>query len=473
MKKFQDRLDSINESIIKNWFWLHIIFIAFYILYVLYKVIRGVNPIYSGIDKPEDFNLLSFILIISGFILIAIPFAFMKLKAYWLYFIAFIAYLLISFGYVRTIDKGLRWEGSDVAYGNYNAALEFNQYGILPGIKDWNERANPYIQNQQSEFSDSVKGIINKFNLSWITFDKWKTDRTPERYEASNNRPIMHPPLAPIVLCVWLKIFPYGHWSAEIFMILLEFACIILIFVLIGKGLGNYNMILILLLALITTPVMIRFHNPSAEQLSMLLFLISTYLIFDIQKSSLVKYFLSGLLISLTFYTKFNIVFYIAIQVIFFIFNNHQVRFKSMVAYILGIMTVVCIFTILGYYFWLTFLTGFVYSKLYALQNDVTLVQGFSKILYFGPTIILLVLLLISDFNRYSNKTLLAPVLLSLAVTMIYLWDQGTWNRYLVFYLPVFWLFTLISKRNINLKTKDILIIPITNFIFIALNIYF
>jgi hypothetical protein len=468
--KLQDRLNSINELIIKNWFWLHIIFIAFYILYISYKIFKGTNPIYSGIDKPDDFNLLSFIFIIIGFILIAIPFAFIKLKIYWLYFIAFIAYLVISFGYIRTIDKGLLWEGSDVAWGNYNAAVEFNKIGILPSIKDWNERANPYIQ---SEFSDSVKGIINKYNLNWITFDKWKTNKVSEIYEAGNNRPIMHPPLAPIVLGVWLKIFPFGHWSSEIFMILLEFASIVLIFVLIGKGLKNYDRILILLLALITTPVMIRFHNPSAEQLSMLLFLLSTCLIFDIQKSSLFKYFFSGLFIGLTFYTKFNIAFYIAIQVIFFIFNSHRGKFKSMVAYIFGLLAVVCVFTIFGYYFWLTFLTGFVNSKLYVLQNPVTLVQGFSKILYFGPTIILLVFLLISDFNKYSNKTLLAPVLLSLAFSMIYLWDIGTWNRYLVFYLPVLCSFLLISKRSIYLKTKDILIIPIANFIFIVLNIYF
>jgi hypothetical protein len=470
MKKLQVRLNSINESIIKNWFWLHIIFIAFYILYVSYKVIKGVNPIYSVIDKPDDFNLLSFIFIIIGFLLIAIPFAFIKLKIYWLYSLTFIAYLLISFGYIRTEDEGLHWEGSDVAWGNYNAALEFNKFGILPGIKDWNERANPYIQ---SEFSDSAIRVINKFNLSWLAFDKWKTNKIPEKYEAGNNRPIMHPPLAPLVLCMWLKIFPYGHWSAEIFMILLEFASIILIFVLIGKGLENYDRILILLLALITTPVMIRFHNPSAEQLSMLLFLLSTYLIFDNQKSSLLKYFLSGLLIGLTFYTKFNIVFYIAIQMIFFIFNSHRRKFKNIMAYVIGVVTVICIFTILGYYFWLTFLTGFVYSKLYVLQKPVTLVQGFSKILYFGPTIILLLLLVILDFNKYVNKTLLAPVLLSLAVTMIYLWDVGTWHRYLVFYLPVLCSFLLISKRNIALKTKDILIIPITNFVFIALNVYF
>jgi hypothetical protein len=470
MKKLQIRLNSINESIIKNWFWLHIIFIVFYILYVSYKVIKGTNPIYTGIDKPNDFNLLSFTFIMIGFIIIAISFAFIKVKIYWLYIIAFIAYLSISFGYIRTVDKGLLWKGSDVAWGNYNAATEFNQFGILPGIKDWNERANPYIQ---SEFSDSVEGIINKYNLNRFIFDKWETDKIPGKYKVGNNRPIMHPPLAPIVLSVWLKIFPFGHWSAEIFMILLEFTSILLIFLLVGKGLKDYNRILILLLALITTPVMIRFHNPSAEQLSMLLFLISTYLIFDIQKYSFLKYFMSGFLIGLTFYTKFDIAFYIAIQVIFFILNSHHVRFQSIITYLLGIFAVVFVFTILGYYFWLTILTGFVYSKLYALQNAVTMVRGFSKILYFGPSIILFVLMVISDFNKYSNKTILAPVLLSLAVTMIYLWDQGTWNRYLVFYLPVLCSFLLISKRGIDFKKKDILIIMITNFIFITLNIYF
>jgi hypothetical protein len=283
----------------------------------------------------------------------------------------------------------------------------------------------------------------------------------------------MHPPLAPIILSFWLKVFPFGHLSAEIFMILLDFASIILIFVFIGKGLKNYDRILILLLALITTPVLILFHYPSAEQLAMLLFFLSTYLIFNIQKTSHVKYFLSGLLIGLAFYTKFNIIFYIAIQVIFFVFNSHRGKFKSMVAYVFGILAVVCVFTILGYYFWLTLLTGFVKSKIYALQTTVTIVQSFSKILYFGPTLILLVLILILDFNKYNNKILLAPVMLSLAVTIVYLWDLGIWNRYLVFYLPVLCSFQLISKRSIDLKTKDILIIPITNFIFITLNIYF
>jgi hypothetical protein len=473
MKKLQTRLNSINESIIKNWFWLHIIFIAFYFVYTLYKVMQGVNPIYSVIEKSSYFNLPSFIFIVIGFLLIAISFVFMKMRIHWLYLIAFIAYLMISFGYIRTVDKGLNWEGSDVAWGNYNAAVEFNQFGILPGIKDWNERANPYIKNQQSEFAETVKGIINKFNLRWLAFDKWKTNKMPERYKVPNNRPIMHPPLAPVVLSLWLKIFPFGHWSAEIFMILLEISSIILIFVLIGKGLNNYNRIVLLLLAFITTPVMIGFHDPSAEQLSMLLFLLSIYLIFYIQKTSLLKYFLSGLLIGLTFYTKFNIVFYIVIQVIFIIFNRQRVKLKSMAAYLSGILAVVCVFIILGYYFWLTFLTGFVNAKLYALQNPVSIAQGFSKILYFGPTIILLVLLLILDFSKYGNKTILAPVLLSLVVTMIYLWNLGTWNRYLVFYLPVLCSFLLISKRSIALKTKDVLIIPITSFIFIALNTYF
>ena len=64
MRKLRVRLNSINESIITNWFWLHIIFIAFFILYVLYKVMKGVNPIYSVAEKPYDFNLLSFIFII-------------------------------------------------------------------------------------------------------------------------------------------------------------------------------------------------------------------------------------------------------------------------------------------------------------------------------------------------------------------------------------------------------------------------
>ena len=146
MKKYQDLLNSINESLIKNWFWLHILFTVFYVLYTVFKFMKGVNPIYSEVDKPADFNLLGFVFIIIGFVLIAIPFAFIKLKFQWLYLIAFTGYCMISFGHIKTVDKALSWEGSDVAWGNYNAAIEFKQYGILRGINDWNERANPYVQ---------------------------------------------------------------------------------------------------------------------------------------------------------------------------------------------------------------------------------------------------------------------------------------------------------------------------------------
>jgi hypothetical protein len=58
-------------------------------------------------------------------------------------------------------------------------------------------------------------------------------------------------------------------------------------------------------------------------------------------------------------------------------------------------------------------------------------------------------------------------------MVMLYLWNLGTWNRYLIFYLPVIFSFLLTSKCILNLKKRDILIIPISNFIFIILNIYF
>jgi hypothetical protein len=380
---------------------------------------------------------------------------------------------MISIVYIKAVDKELSWEGSDVALGNYNAAVEFNRFGILQGIKDWNERANPYVQNNRNIFGNSLESFIKKNNLSWIAFDKWKDNMAFEKYETWNNRPIMHPPLAPLALGLWISMFPFGHWSAEIFMILLEFASIILIFILTVKKLKNINRVLLLLLSIITAPVMIRYHNPSAEQLSMLLFLLSTYLIFDGQKASFIRFFFSGLLIGFTFYTKFNIIFFIMAQIILLFLYSKRGNYKNLIAYIVGILVVFCVFTIFGYYFWLTFLSGFIYAKQYSIAHPTSFIQSFSKLLYFGPTIIILFLILLSDFNKLDNKLLLSSVLLSLAMVMLYLWNLGTWNRYLIFYLPVIFSFLLTSKCILNLKKRDILIIPISNFIFIILNIYF
>lgn len=476
MKNSNSIIKLFQDFILKNWFFLHLVFIAFYVFFTVFKVLfsKGINPLSLKPDIQSNFDIIYFGLIITGFSLLVIPVVYRKLKSIWVFVIAFTSYLLISFGYVSTQDKGLKWQGSDVAWGNYSAALEFKEHGIIQGIKMWNERSNPYINNRKDEFSDSVKAIINKFNLNWIAFDKWGNNNIPEGYDANNNRPIMHPPLAPIVISVWLTIFPFGHWSSEILMIFLEFASIMLIFLLSGNGFkNNNNKELILLLALLTTPVMVLFHNPSGEQLSMLLFVISMVMIIDTQKAKTVQYFISGILIGLTFYTKFNIIFYIVFQIIFFFINRHRLKWEYILAYLIGILTIAGIFTILGYYFWLTILTGIVYSKIHALNNHVLVLQGFSKLLYFGITIILFTLLLIFDINKYSNKIVLLPVLLSLALLVIYLWDQGALNRYLTFYLPVLGLLFLNMTNLAKMKTRDILIIPIINFVFISLNTYF
>jgi len=475
MKKSSSIFKLFQELIVKHWFLLHLVFIAFYVLYSLYKISfsKNINPLSLDPDIHFSFNILYFGFLCTGFFILLIPVLCRKLKNTWIFAIAFASYLLISFGYISTKDKELKWFGSDVAWGNYNAAMEFKESGILHGIKTWNERTNPYIENKENNISDSVKAVISKYNLSWIAFDKWENTDFPEGYDPRNNRPHMHPPLAPILLALWLAIFPFGHWSSEILMILLGFVSILLAFKLTGYQFKNGNKELIVLLALLTTPVMILFHNPSGEQLSMLLFVMSVLMIYDTAKAKAGHYFISGILIGLTFFTKFNIVFYIVLQVIVFVVHHNMVKWKCIILYFSGIITIVAVFTLLGYYFWLTIITGFVYSKLYALYNQVSILQGFSKLLYYGITIILLILLLISDFKKYVNKIILIPVLLSLILLMVYLWDQGTLNRYLVFYLPVLGLFFVNMKSLDNIKTRDIVIVPITNLIFISINTYF
>lgn len=475
LKNTNSIIKILQEFIVKHWFLLHLGFIVFYALYALYKILfsNSINPLSLDPDVPSVFNGLYFSILCAGFILMAVPIFYGKLKSSLVFVTAFASYILISIGYISSKDKGLHWFGSDVAWGNYSAAMEFKEHGILQGIKTWNERTNPYIENKENNISEPVISFLDKYNLSWIAFNKWKNTEFPEGYDIRNNRPHMHPPLTPVIIALWLTVFPFGHWSAEILMILLEFVSIILVFNLVGSKFKNSSNEIILLIALLTTPVMVLYHNPSGEQLSMLLFVFSVLLIYEPAKAKTGHYLVSGILIGLTFFTKFNIAFYIFIQLIFFIFHNVRIKWKYIMLYFSGIVIVVAAFTLMGYYFWLTIVTGFIYSKLYALYNNVSTFQGLSKLLYFGITIILMVILLIADFKNQSNKLVLTPVLLSLSLLVIYLWDQGTLNRYLTFYLPVLGLFFMNLTHLSELKKKDLLIIPVAGYFFICLNTFF
>lgn len=468
-----DHSSSITDGIHRFWIPLHLVYLALILLYVLVKTKNSIHPIYSGMEQTSLFDKTGFGMMLLGFLSVTTAVLFSGSGRRRVYWIAGFSYFLIALGYTRTVDPGLEWQRSDVARGNYGAAEEFAKHGIMRGIRDWNERANPYAGFSSDGFSDATRSIIDSRGLRWLAFDKWKSNRIQEGYDIENNRPVMHPPFTTVVIALWLKMAPFGHASAQLLMVMLQWLSILLALLLTGRSIAQDQWRAFLMLALMTSPVMIRFHNPSAEPLLMILFLAAVLLIRDPRVSNPVRTYLSGVLIGLAFYTKFVIIFYIIFQILFLLFGNRPNGLKIAAFYLSGVLTVFFLFFAAGYYFWLTMLTGFVCSGAYAREAAVTGVQAVSKIFYFGPSVLLLTVFLSLGWKRNDQKTILVPVLLSLAVSAVYLFEQGALNRYLVFYLPVLWAFLSACGRPMHPKRGDILIVPVVHLIFLAMNVYY
>lgn len=471
-------IKKITAFLLKHWFVIHLLFFLVYVIFMLYKLLAGrdVNPLDGKEEVIGVFDPALFVLLVVGF---GLTFAAVYLKSTSLAIRVLLmstGYVFVSYGYIKTLDPDLEWKNGDVPWGNYNAALEVNEFGVPYVVSTWNDRTTPTLDGPFRKVNDSVLSIITHYQLDAISFNNWDNDAFPEGLEQINNRPYMHPPFTPIALAGWIKLFPFGQWSAEFFMILTSLlAVLIVVFYYRKQGVMEGSADKIMLLTLLTTPVMIIFPNPSAEQLSGLLFLISVMLIQTAGRHKTIAYFLAGLVIGLTFFTKFNIIFYIFVQLLYLVIKVHRVGWQSIISYGSGVLLVFLLFTWSGYYFWLTFITGFVYTKIYAIDNPVSLVLGLSKLIYFGPALLILFVLLFSNSKQLlkQDNPVLIPVLVSLAVLSLYLWDQGTWNRYLTFYLPVLLLLSLPTLRKYTFGMRDLVIVPVVNFIFLVLSLYF
>jgi|WetSurMetagenome_2_1015567.scaffolds.fasta_scaffold08598_5 hypothetical protein len=470
--------NQANKWITKNWSLIHIIFLIFYSLYILSKAFKfGKILSNNNTELISPFKLLWFIIDTIGFILLAIVFiSGIKFKLWQYIGIIFIGFILIKIAYVNTMDTNLNWPGSDTAIGNYISAEEVVKFGALDLLKTWNERTNPNsFKEINNDLKDSIIYFINKYNLSCLAFDKWKTGLDSSSYDLiSNNRPFMHPPLTPILMGFCLKVFPFGRWSLEYMMWFITFLSILLV-ILYSYKKSPGNLSNIALISFTTSLVMFRFHSPSADQFSMFLFTLPI-IIFIIKPSN--KFWLSflfGVIYGLCFYTKFNVMFFISILVISLLLYSKKITLKPFFGIIFGFLVPIIIFTSLGYYFWLTLITSHVMTKLYATHNPANLIENTSKLLYFGPSFLLLFLLLLINSNKLEKKLFpyYIPALISLFVLTLYLYQFGDLNRYLIQYMPIVLLFILSMDNIIELRKRDLFISLFTNFIFLHLNIYF
>jgi hypothetical protein len=429
------------------------------------------------IEKSESlsFNIFGFLFLLLGFASLA----FILLKAdnkILNISLLVLGYSSICIGYILQKDPELKWEGSDVAWTNYNLAKEVVEYGPLFIVDTWNNRANPFDSIGFDPIAKAqTRKTIEDNKINWLSGNRWDVRNLP--IDKFNNRPFMHPPLAPIIMGSWLSIFPVARFSVQAFMIVINLLSFILIFVLFKKDSVNNNAFYLLLFSIVTTPIAILFFIPSAEQLTMIFTGLSVIILYKKTKEGYFYPFISGILIGLAFYTKFIVAFYLFFQLISLVFFYKKISFKPFLGYLTGSILVCIVFTSLGYYFWLTILTGQSVANNYAREHPITLLRSLLDFAYFGPSLLLiLILLIIKMFNKDKDFKFLFitfPLLFGIGLYFFLTWKVGTFNRYFFVFVMALFPFIFSSLKSIDFKKKDILITLVSNIAILLLIIYF
>ena len=470
-----------NDFITKEWFSLHIIFISCYILYIIIKILVGGKILSNSEEQIHSFNLFWFILSTIGFGILAFIFISDKAIKLWKFLIIVVfGFSLITFSYCKTSDPDLKWDGKDVATGNYISAIEENKYGALDLINTWNDRTNPYDSNSAySNVNTPTREFIDRHNLSGLTFDKWKKVLDSSKYELKlNNRPFVHSPFPTLIMGWWLKLFPFGRRSLQIQMLFLVLLSIILvIFFANKKKSGSFSKIVFI--SILTSPVMFKYQDPATDQLSMFLFTLPIFLYLLYPSRKFIPSLIYGLIFGFCLYTKFTVFIFLFILALTLFFYHKKITFIPLLGLVLGLILPVILFTSLGYYLWLTIITGPIITKLYSVNQQIYslsyFIKSMSKFLYFGPSVLLLSIFLVINMDKLCKTAIpyFIPTVISLIFLIFYLYDQNASNRYLSQYLPALALFLLMSSKTIDLKKKDLFISVFINYLFLNLNIYF
>ena len=460
---------EVNKYVQKYWIHFNILFIAAAILFQFVKAYKGHTLSDVHIDVAGA------VLLVTGTAAILYIFIIREKKSIaGSLLLLVVGYTLICFGYNKQKDPELMWDGSDVAWYNYQAGEEVVKYGADYIVSTWNTRANPFDTDSTDvlpiEAREMFMKNVYKDYMKIFTGDRWDAKKLD--LDKNNNRPYMHPPLTPVVIGLWLKIFPYGRYSAQILMILLNLIVFALIFAKYFKE-GTIRFY-VLFFAIVTTPVAILFINPSAEQMAMMLLALSTGLLMRKElNSSFYLPLLSGLIMGLAFYTKFIVSFYILFQIIALIISYRKITLKPVIGYLLGLLAIFLMFTLSGYYFWLTILTGKVVTEMYIQANPpVTMFQLILKLYYFGLPLIVITGYMIYKIKSISNRTVLIPLLLGIVLYMGLTWKVGTFNRYLFIFVPAMFPFFYEALKDVEFSKRDVMIVPAAGAVLLGLILY-
>jgi hypothetical protein len=182
-------------------------------------------------------------------------------------------------------------------------------------------------------------------------------------------------------------------------------------------------------------------------------------------------YIISGMLIAGAAYVNLSFVIFAFILTGILILSKHAWRYKLPVAFVIGEVIVVVTFTVLGFYPWLTFLTGTqlteYYQSTYYNSSFLLSIAGFSAI---SIPLLLITFLSIGRMDKMRGSITQVWMLACIVALFVYSYLIFPYppSRYLIgmFFLLVPLL--SLTVRELQLSLYQVMMIPATNFIFMV-----
>ena len=394
--------------------------------------------------------------------------------ARWLPWMVAAITILVSISVGLQSDRDLSWPGSDVAIGNYRAALIALDEGPFELISTWNARANPYVEPNFLRNPRELLARIDRHSLGWFVGSRWDRRDLPQE----NNRMHMHPPGGPVVLSFWLKLFGTSHFAATAYALFIRYCLIIAAIYWAWRYIPadeTLNRMAIAFL-LATVPRMLTVIIPHPNELATLLALGAVVIgTSKITNRRFIAYMLSGMLLAMAGYVNFCFVIVGLTVTGALILSKEAWREKLPVAFVIGEGVVVVVFMLLGYYPWLTFLTGTQVTYYYNLAHNKNLLLAVAGFIAISIPLLLITFLSLGRLAKMRGSIThiwMAACIIALVVYSYVIFPNSP-SRYLIgmFFL----LIPLLSLtiRELQLSIYQVMMIPAYNFIYMVQAVFF
>ncbi len=372
-------------------------------------------------------------------------------------------------------DPNVEWHGSDVAINNYEAALIVLDEGPLAVIETWNARANPRVAT--NKLSDGAKMVseMRQAGTLWLAGSRWDRLDLPQ----NNNRMYLHPPCYPLTLAAWMTVFGASRLSAQCFEIAVKLAMLAAAFLLAVRLIDSQDSLGRATLAalLATAPPIILFNIPHANELATLLVLIGL-IVGTAEGAGFGRLFVAGVFLAAAAYTNlFYVVLAAVAALLLGVVATRQRRFAQFLGFVFGSGCVCLIFAALGYYPWLTYLTGSRLAYQFRLHNQVDTLSAILDYVYIGiPLLVLTGIGLLKFLSGRSQLARLSPWLVAglaaLALGVTQSFGLQASSRYLIGILFVLAPFPALAISTLRPSRLQALMIPMVNMLFVSLVLY-